>query len=121
METLNRNDQRALKRAFVAAQSESTEERMRLDEIVRTRGWLAAARDAAYTCQVRNLKPRPWQRPPCEIAPDAQVSYPPSYGHSPAEIGLMRRMLALGVSRFEPDPAAALERAEAIKDGPARG
>ena len=41
------------------------------------------------------------------------------YGGTEQEVGLRQKMLALGVSIFEPDPLAAIERAEAEAAAPA--
>jgi hypothetical protein len=63
-------------------------------------------RDAAYRAQISALNLKPWEEPPCvvdendpnERAKDAQK--------------LLRRMLALGISRWHHDPLAAIEAAE---------
>ena len=53
---------------------------------------------AAYGCQIDALKLKPWQTPPC---------YCDGEGDAPGD-RLLRRMLKAGVSRFHPDPLAAL-------------
>ena len=71
-----------------------------------TEDWQEAAEFAAYCCQIAALHLKPWQEPPCVVdendpldrAPDAQA--------------LLRKMLALGVSRYHPDPLAAIEAAK---------
>jgi hypothetical protein len=61
---------------------------------------------AAGLCQVRSLRLKPWECPPCDTGGGVNVAL--YYGSRPGEIELLRRMLAAGVSRFNPDPMQAL-------------
>lgn len=63
--------------------------------------WQDVAKFAAYRCQIRSLRLLPWQIPPC--ASDG-------VGDEPHDV-LLRRMLEARLSRFDPDPAAALAAA----------
>jgi hypothetical protein len=64
-------------------------------------GFEYAAKFCSSLLQRRHLQLRPWQRPPCRSEP-----------HDGSEGGqLLARMLAAGVSRYEPNPLAALEGA----------
>jgi len=56
---------------------------------------------AAYSLQMDNLKLKPWQWPPCWVEPGDRR-------HKQAA-KLLRDMLAAGVSRWHPDPLAAIE------------
>jgi hypothetical protein len=105
-ESLSAIDRDALERAFAAARSESVGEREHLDRILAQSGWRPAAESAAYHLQCSSLKLRPWQSPPCEGFDDTIDG---SYGHTRAEVTLRRRMLAAGLSIFEPDPVSALQ------------
>ena len=66
------------------------------------RAWETVAKFAIYCCQGRSLHLAPWQDPPC-------------HGDAPAEWcdpdakKLLQQMLAHGVSRWHPDPLAAIE------------
>src|SRR5215472_14367283 len=84
---------------------ESKAEPGRPDQVrafLREDGWEVAAKFCSSLLQRRNLQMRPWDpRPPCRSEPDD--------GTEPGR--LLARMLAAGVSRFDPDPLAALERA----------
>jgi hypothetical protein len=73
-------------------------------------GWRAVAEFAAYGCQIESLSLKPWQSPPCHIDEDADE--PDNAEREPDTIGrkLLRQMLRAGVSRFDPDPLAALRR-----------
>jgi hypothetical protein len=61
---------------------------------------------AAYSCQTRNLKCKPWESPPMfgDAAPEHD-------GHV-AGAKLLKRLLDAGLSRYEPDPIAALAKVE---------
>lgn len=87
--------------------------------LMRRDGWPRAAVFAASCCQSDVLDLKPWQIPPCHILnadnPDDGLGPdqpgPASDGrHQAAQ--LLRRMLALGVSKYHPDPLAAIEAAE---------
>ena len=65
---------------------------------------------AVGRCQDRNLQLRPWECPPYQTK---LVDVPSdSWGYRPGEVALLKRMLRAGVSRFHPDPLAAIEAAE---------
>jgi hypothetical protein len=68
--------------------------------------WIEAGESAAYSCQVRVLGLKPWQSPPCYG--DAQPGHD---GHADAAV-LLKRLLDAGLSRWEPDPVAALAKIE---------
>lgn len=63
-----------------------------------------AAKFAAYCAQIDNLALRPWQSPPCFAERPNCDAY---------AVDLLQRLLAAGLSRWEPDPAGALARIEA--------
>jgi hypothetical protein len=68
-----------------------------LDEQLKDRPWLEVAEFASYCLQCDNLKLLPHQSPPCGFI-----------GNDLDAADLLRRMLAAGLSRYEPDPLAAL-------------
>jgi hypothetical protein len=70
-----------------------------LDDQLKDRPWLEVAEFSAYCCQVENLKLLPHQSPPCGFI-----------GNDPDAAALLRRLLAAGLSRYEPDPIAALAK-----------
>jgi hypothetical protein len=106
-------DREALTRALEMARAESKQERAHFDALLSRQGWEEAALSACFVCQSRTLKLRPWQAPPVHVHDDEVTG--PSYGHRPEEIALRRRMLAAGLSVYEPDPIAALEAAESAR------
>jgi hypothetical protein len=79
-----------------------------IDEMLEERGWQEAAEFAAYGCQFRSLKLRPWQEPPCCVEdPDE-----PRVGQEEAA-KLLRRMLRAKISRWHPSPLEELEKRKA--------
>ena len=84
-----------------------------VDVMLKTRTWRAAALYASYHAQMRSLRLRPWQCPPCDANDEIDPAEGDHYGNKSDEVGLRRRMIALGLSPFEPDPLTAIDRAEA--------
>jgi hypothetical protein len=76
--------------------------------------WYAAAKSAAYACQCAALRPKPWQPVPANeyVAVTDRDDEGPVMGRA-AAAELLRRLLAAGLSRCEPDPLNALARVEA--------
>jgi len=104
---LSETDRDALSRALAM---EREHDPAGVDDDLKHRAWEDVARSAAYAVQIRTLRLKPWQAVPCE-AGDAATD-PPCYGHSLGEVALRRRMLAAGLSQFEPDPLTALSEKE---------
>jgi hypothetical protein len=78
-----------------------------------TYGWETAATSAAYGCQFDALKLRPWQEVPMHCDSTDGIDDFPNAGRAMAA-DLLRRLLAANLSRYEPDPHAALARAETV-------
>jgi hypothetical protein len=64
--------------------------------------WAEVARFAAYNAQIRSLRLRPWEDPPC-VYSEADADERGNDGQR-----LLHKMLQAGLSRFEPDPRVAL-------------
>jgi hypothetical protein len=109
---LSRRD-RAAMRASIAVAKRESKWRDRVEEKFKTEGFEAAGRLAASYAQYAALKLKPWQVPPADIADG--VSPHPYAGNTPAEVNLRKRMAALRISYFVPDPVAAIEAAEAAR------
>jgi hypothetical protein len=65
--------------------------------------WYERAEWACWVLQVRDLNLRPWQVAPCDVD---------LAGDNPEEAAarqLLRRMLAMGMSRYDPNPSQALQ------------
>jgi hypothetical protein len=80
--------------------------------------WIATAKAATYSCQTASLQFRPWEWPPCWLERDADIAAAlklPAGDHTQQRRAakIVQRLLALGLSRYEPNPLEAIEGAEA--------
>jgi hypothetical protein len=107
---LTEGDIEALQRALETVRAESVEDAARLDSLAERKGWFESASVAAYRCQVRSLKLRPWHCPPMDCGD--VVFKNGGYGNTAKEVRLRLKMKALGLSVYEPFPAEAIEKAE---------
>jgi hypothetical protein len=72
--------------------------------------WFVEAEHCAAKAQALSLPLKPWECPPASVYDDGQFA--DCYGRRPDEVRLLRKMIALGVSRYEPDVPCAIELAE---------
>jgi hypothetical protein len=105
---MTRNDRAALKLAMGLACAEDRERARQIGSMLKDRSWEDVAEFAASCCQSRSLHLDPWSLPPCHGDSD--------HHHDPAARKLLEQKLVLGISRYEPDPMAAIE---AVKKGAA--
>jgi len=77
-------------------------------------GWLDTAKFCAYLCQSRNLRLEIQEFPPCWLL-DVDDTAGPAFKRKPEAAKLLRRLLTAHLSRFEPDPIAALAAAEKLQ------
>jgi hypothetical protein len=70
--------------------------------------WIAVATRLAANAQAANLGLRPWDVEPCH----ADDVVHDGWGGKPDEVALRRKLIALGLSVYEPDVPAALAKAE---------
>ena len=103
---MKRSDRDALKRALVLARTLDAQIARIVDTNLKTLPWQEAAEHAAYLCQMRLLKLRPWQTPP--MMSHEEVDPQGRYGGTIEEVGLRRRMISHGLSLNDPDPMRAL-------------
>ena len=108
-------DREALERCIEAMRdSKEPADREQIEDLLKTGGWQKAADQAAYHCQNRALRLKPWQDPPANIDPRDIASIIARGDDGIAgdfrAARLLQRMLNAGISRFEPDPITALER-----------
>jgi hypothetical protein len=99
-------DRRALKAAMARCRLDR-EWTVAIAAKLKDESWEEVAAFAAYVCQCRALNLRPWQEPPCVADADDPADRDPDARR------LLRRMLKTGVSRYDPDPLAALAKAKA--------
>jgi hypothetical protein len=99
-------DLRALQDAVVLSRASGQACGEQFSSMFDEREWFAVATRAAFDCQMRSLGLRPWQSAPMHVDLDARKP-----GDEEAK-ELLCRMLAIGVSRFHPNPREALAAAE---------
>jgi hypothetical protein len=110
---MTRKDRDALVRALAMARTLDPIIIQAIESLLKT-SWQAAAEYAAYHCQMRSLRLRPWQAPP--LRSDDTVDPTGMFGGKLEEVALRQRMRELGLSEFEPNPLEAIEHAEAEAD-----
>lgn len=112
-EALTDADRQALTLAIKTARKHSPADRQQIDDRLTREPWLTVAIFAAHGCQERALRLRPWQCwPPCAVEPNEVDLRGCEHRGIGSSAALLRRMLAAGVSRWHPDPVAAIEAAE---------
>ena len=103
---MNKLDKDALERALETLLT--GKDRARANQIARLLqqdGWQPTAEFACHLLQSEVLRLRPWDRPPCSASTSDD-----------SEAGkLLRRMLAAGLSRYDPNPLAVLQPQEAVQ------
>jgi hypothetical protein len=78
--------------------------------------WESVAEFAAYCVQSRSLDLMPWQRAPLFYANQLDIALREPFGDTRGTreaAELLKKLLTLGLSRFEPFPLQAIERVEA--------
>ena len=109
IDDLAEHDRDALQRCMEIASSKDGDRKEQLDSMLATQSWIDVAMFAASVTQSRSLALKPWHEPP-SICDEHDENERDKQGQA-----LLRRMLAAGISRFEPDPLAALAEAETRK------
>jgi hypothetical protein len=114
-EELNPVDQEALERAIeICRTQKAPADRTQIEHKLETEPWVDVGTFASYSCQVDSLHLKPWQPPPCwvdDVVADINAGNDGVGGQYQAA-KLLQRMLDAGLSRYEPDPLKALEKAK---------
>jgi hypothetical protein len=79
-----------------------------------TEEWIELALYFVSAAQSDSLHLRPWETAPVHTHDDGIVD-PQGWGRRPNEVALLRKMIALGISIYEPDPPTAIAQAERAK------
>jgi hypothetical protein len=107
-------DEATYKLAIETARAHDEARRQQIDDFLRTRSFEDVGSFAAYGCQMRALRLPPWQWPPCWIN-EAEIDAIIAGGDDPhgrhIAAKLLKRMLEVGVSKYDPDPMRAIEAA----------
>jgi hypothetical protein len=110
------SDAEAFTLAIEAARNEDQGRRDQIDDFLRTRPSPEVVRFASYSCQMRSLCLAPWMYPPALIDEgdiDRLIAGSDDVHGKRTAAQLLRRMLELGISKYHPDPMAAIAEAEA--------
>jgi AcrR family transcriptional regulator len=117
---MRRVDREAMARAIEMLRQDGGAVARLIDDKLAREPWDEVGRFASYVRQDGSLNLKPWQWPPCWLRTDddveAALAEPENHTGRKAAAELVQRLLAAGLSRFEPDPIAALERAERMRD-----
>jgi hypothetical protein len=113
MTKLSDVDRDALKRCIEIACTYSNRAEQ-IDWKIENDGWLNTAKFCAYLCQSRNLRLEIQEVPPCWLL-DAGDVEGPAFKRKPEAAKLLKRLLAAGLSQYEPDPIRALAAAEKMQ------
>jgi len=99
---VKRKDRDSMRRCIEIMRHESPESREQIEHKLKDEGFEKAGHFAAYAVQCDTLRLKPWEAPPCCV-----WGYDQSGG-----IELRERLVAAGLSIYEPDPVKALAEAE---------
>jgi hypothetical protein len=110
---MSQTDRAALGLAIEVTRNESPARRQQFDDFLSSRRWIDVATFAAGCAQSRALRLPPWQPPPCGIGNiEAALNVSDEQSGYRAAALLLQRMERCGVSRWHPDPLAAIAEAE---------
>jgi hypothetical protein len=106
--------ERALKIVLGRPEREDPGRHEQVERMIEERGWFAAASFCVYCCQMELVRPRLWQPTPADIT-DVEGTLAKGddgLGGDYRAALLLKRMLAAGLSRYEPRPVEALAAAK---------
>jgi hypothetical protein len=108
-------DQEALERAIELVRNRSEKEdpgrRAQIDRMMEEDDWFRTVEFCVHCCQMDLVRPRLWQPIPADIddLEGTLAKGDDGLGGGYRAALLLKRMLAAGLSRYEPDPVRALE------------
>jgi hypothetical protein len=108
---LDKIDREALTRAMSIAMRDPARAGQ-LTEMLTERPWERVAVFAAYCCQIESLRLRPFDEAPCHgylREGDGSITRHPKAGR------MADKLIELGLSVYEPEPATALKRKSAAR------
>jgi hypothetical protein len=108
---MEQHDREAMRRAVETLLQTEPEWRDQIAAMLQSQPWEEVGLFAATCCQIKVLALKPHECAPAETHDVAEPS--DVYSYRASEVRLLRQMLSLGVSRFDPDPIAAIAAAEA--------
>jgi hypothetical protein len=115
MKKISETDHAAMKLAIEQALAEGGTVRQQVRDKLRDEPWLKVGEFCSYHRQCDTLELALWETAPCEIDDPDNPEIPP-VGADMSRVAeaadLLRTMLAFGVSRWHPDPVAAVAAAK---------
>jgi hypothetical protein len=110
-------DRDALERAFTTARKDPRQLKWTEERFAAGQDWESIAGSCASHCQFAVLHLLPWQLPPLAYhnANDPEGALRKPYGDprgAREAVEILQKLLALGLSRFEPDPLRAIAEAD---------
>jgi len=112
---LNPADRDAFTRAIDLQLRRGGERERQIRAMLQSDPWDEVGKFAAYSLQTYHLRLKPWQWPPCWCEADDRDAAGEEQKCISRAAGIVRRLEAVGLTRYEPDPIAALEQAEAAR------
>jgi hypothetical protein len=106
-------DHDALGRAIALTCKESVGRRRQVESMLQERPWEAVGRFCATLLQGGSLRLKPWESAPAEV-----TNLDSRYPDERMAAQLVQELSTLGLSKYEPDPLAAIERARLAKASP---
>jgi hypothetical protein len=114
---MKRVDRDAMRRAIEEVRSWGGVDAEQIEQKLRDEPWADVGRYACYACQDKHLQLKLWEVAPCWLRDDCDVedalSQPHDYSGRREAGEIVKRLLAAGLSRYEPDSLGALARVEA--------
>jgi hypothetical protein len=101
-------------RAIEIAKAESPGRAAQIASKLKTESWREVAEFASYVCQHRALQTRPWELAPIDVDEDDPIPGGDDAHRKGRAITLLRRLLHAGLSRYEPQPLAAIAKMESL-------
>src|SRR5262245_40235078 len=112
---MKRLDRDAMKRAIEELHRKGGADAEQIALKLANEPWADVGRYGSFCCQYEHLQLRPWQTPPCWLRDDDDVadalSRPDDHTGRRTAAEIVKRLLAAGLSRYEPDPLGALATA----------
>ena len=114
-DSLSRADRDAMERAIEMVRGRGAARCEQINDMLRTDGFQSVGTFAASSCQCDSLRLKPWQTAPLWVGDlDAALRQPFGGQRGTREAAeLLKKLLDNGLSKYEPDPLAALDEAKA--------
>jgi hypothetical protein len=111
---LTKNDRDALQLAIKHCRAHDKASRAQINDMLKDRPWIEVAEFASFSAQTDSLDAAPFEHLPCDLPDDYDPITDPEPIKGCREAYRLREQMAdLGISRWHPDPVAAITVAKA--------